>query len=98
MNSRLENKLLKQNKHFKPVIQQKFSCLTWGHNDQRLFIACSSTLHILRIFKTIPKFSLLTQISIKSSLKELYEIKNFNLPNHLKEEIKYLCVSTIKVY
>ncbi len=74
-----------------------FTCLTWGHNDQRLFIACSSTLHILRVYKEIPKFSLFTQISIKNYLKESNEVDNLNLPNRLKEQLKYCYLSTIKV-
>lgn len=95
--SRLENKLIKQHKQSKTEVQQKFSCLTWGHNDQRIFIACSSTLHILRIYKEIPKLSLLNQISLKSFFKESNEIEGLNLPNRLKEEIEYLNMSTIKV-
>lgn len=92
--TKLENKL--KSKQSKNEIQQMFSAMTWGHNDSRLFVACSSTLHILRVFKEIPKFSLLTQISIKNSLKESNEVDHLNLPNRLKEQIKYCYMSSIK--
>ena len=77
--------------------QHLFSALTWGHNDQRLFVACSATLHILRVFKEIPKFSLLAQMCVKSQLKEAIQADNLCLPQRLVQQIKHCFSSTIKV-
>jgi hypothetical protein len=33
------------------------SALTWGHNDQRVFVACSNILHVLRVHKFIPSLT-----------------------------------------
>jgi hypothetical protein len=73
-----------------------FSALVWGHNDQRLFVACTNTLHILRVYKEIPSFSLLSQIAIKTALKEASLIERFCLPDRLKQQLKHCFTSTIK--
>jgi hypothetical protein len=74
-----------------------FSALSWGHNDQRLFVACSKTLHVLRVYKEIPKLSLLSQTRIKTVLTDESYIAKFCLPEPLKEQLKYCFASTIKV-
>ena len=79
-----------------PVLNQLFSALTWGHNDQRLFIACNSTLHILRVHKEIPTLSLLAQMCIKTRCKELKEVEKLTIPSRFEEKIKYCYQSTIK--
>jgi hypothetical protein len=73
-----------------------FTALTWGHNDQRLFVACSRCLHILRVFKEIPKLSLLSQFTIKTNLINKNHVSGFVLPDQLKEQIKYCFTPTIK--
>ena len=77
--------------------QNLFSALTWGHNDQRLFVACSSSLHILRVYKEIPKFSLLAQLCIKTHLKDPSKAEELGLQRPLVQQIKHLFSSTIKV-
>jgi hypothetical protein len=74
-----------------------FSALSWGHNDQRLFVACSKTLHVLRVYKEIPKLSLLSETRIKTTLSDESCIAKFCLPEPLKEQLKYCFASTIKV-
>ena len=83
--------------HLQQQQQQLFSCLTWGHNDQRLFVACSNTLHVLRVYKEIPSFSLLSQIAIKTCLRDAQSINSFCLPERLKDQLKHCFASTIKV-
>ena len=75
---------------------QLFSALTWSHNDQRLFIACSNTLHVMRVYKEIPTFSLLAQMAIKTTLKDFQDVEKFCLPDRLKQQLKYCFASTIK--
>ena len=74
-----------------------FSALTWGHNDQRLFVACAKTLHVLRVFREIPKLSLLAQVKIKTELKEETGVNKFPLPEPVKDQLKYCFASTLKV-
>lgn len=75
---------------------QLFSCLTWGHNDQRLFVACSNTLHVLRVHKEIPTFSLLSQMAIKQRLNNVTQLSDFCLSERLKEQLKYCFASSVK--
>lgn len=75
---------------------QIFSALTWGHNDQRLFVACTNTLHVLRIYKEIPSLSLMSQIAIKTYLKDRTYVDQFCLPDRLKNQLDYCFSSTIK--
>jgi hypothetical protein len=77
---------------------QVFSCLTWGHNDQRLFVACSNTLHVLRVQKEMPTFSLLAQLAIKQRLHDttqLHLLEPF-LSERLREQLKYCMSSSVK--
>lgn len=78
-------------------IPERFTALTWGHNDQRLFVACSNVLNVLRIFKRIPSLGLLSQLVFKSHLPCSLYIKDFILPEKIHHEIAYLFTPTIKV-
>jgi hypothetical protein len=76
---------------------EPFTALSWGHDDQRLFVACSKTLHVLRVYKQIPTLSLLSQIHIKTMLTSDTGIGKFCLPEPLKDQLRYCFASTIKV-
>ena len=78
-------------------IQEHFTALSWGHNDQRLFVACSNVLNVLRIYKRIPSLSLLSQLVFKSHLPSSLFMKDFYLPEKIRHEISYLFTSSIKV-
>lgn len=77
--------------------EQQFSALTWGHNDQRLFVACSNTLHVLKIYKKIPTLSVLSQMSFKSHLPSPMCVRNFRLPERIKQELNDCFNSSLKV-
>lgn len=77
-------------------LDQKFSALTWGHNDQRLFVACSSTLHILRVHKEIPSLNILAQMCIKTHCTDPADTAKLDIPGRFEEKIKYCYQSTVK--
>ena len=79
-----------------PELEQTFSALTWGHNDQRLFVACSSTLHILRVFKQIPSLNVLAQMCIKGLCRAPGDIAGLALPSRFEPALKYCYQSTVK--
>jgi hypothetical protein len=72
------------------------TALTWGHNDQRLFVACTNSLHVLRVYNHIPSIGLLSQLAIKSALVRPTQIDNFCLPDRLRNQLLHCFHSTIK--
>lgn len=73
-----------------------FSALTWGHDDQRLFVACSNNLHVVRVYKGIPSLTFLTLINLKQKLTLSDNLDQLCLPNRLTDQLKSNFYSTIK--
>ena len=76
--------------------EHRFSALAWGHNDRRLFVACSSTLHILRIYNDMPSINLLAQTCIKAHLPDPSLVDALGLPERLRHQLAASYSSTIK--
>lgn len=77
-------------------INERFTALAWGHNDQRLFVACSNVLSVVRVYKRIPTLGLLSQLVVKSYLPSAGYARAFLLPEKVRHELAYLFSSTIK--
>ncbi|CAF0825138.1 unnamed protein product [Brachionus calyciflorus] len=92
-----QKKLLEQSDTLLIKDLKCLTALTWGHNDQRLFISCSNQLHILRVFKQIPPLSYLSQHRIKSLLNDSSQVKKFSIPERLKTSITESFLSTLKM-
>jgi len=94
--SQLEQLHLQKKQPSLPDLNQLFSALTWGHNDQRLFVACNSTLHILRVHKQIPSLNFLTQMCIKTKCAEAKDVEALCLTDSYQQKLKTHYQSTIK--
>ncbi len=60
------------------------TAITWGHCDQKLFVATKNLLHVMHISREIPSLQTLCQALIAGSLPEREESFNLVLPTKLK--------------
>ncbi|XP_030850649.1 tubby-related protein 4 isoform X3 [Strongylocentrotus purpuratus] len=68
--------------------QRPLSALTWGHNDQRLFVACGSILHVAWIEKGVAPLQVLCREVIQPLTNEEKLIAKLPLPLRLRN---YVC-------
>ena len=73
-----------------------FTALTWGHNDERLFISTNKNIYILIVKKGIASCSLLSQLCLRSFIKDNTFIDELSLPVRLKYDLKQTYKTTIK--
>ena len=78
------------------VKKQQLTALTWGHDDQRVFVACSNTIHVIRVVKQIPTLRQLALLSIKSHVKDSKLLSKYWMPQHFKEQLDYHFASSIR--
>jgi hypothetical protein len=76
--------------------KKQLTALTWGHNDQRVFVACSNTIHVIRVVKSIPTLRHLALLSIKSHVKDSKLLSKYWMPQSFKEQLNYHFASSIR--
>ena len=79
------------------VLQRPLSALTWGHNDQRLFVACGSILHVAWIEKGVAPLQVLCREVITPLVNEEKQIGKLPLPPRLRNYVSERLLLTIKV-
>ncbi len=80
----------------KSEAKKQLTALTWGHDDQRVFVACSNTIHVIRVVKQIPTLRQLALLSIKSHVKDSRLLSKYWMPHHFKEQLDYHFASSIR--
>lgn len=65
-------------------LQELVTAITWGHCDQKLFVATKNLLHVMNISREIPSLQSLCQAMIAGSLQGREESFNLVLPTKLK--------------
>jgi hypothetical protein len=76
--------------------EEVFTALTWGHNDERLFIATTRNIHVSIVKKEMASCSLLAHLCLRSSIKDARIIDSLNLPVKLKNDLKQTYKTTIR--
>ncbi|XP_071492040.1 tubby-related protein 4-like [Diadema antillarum] len=76
--------------------QRPLSALTWGHNDQRLFVACGSILHVAWIEKGVAPLQVLCREVITPLANEEKLIAKLPLPLRLRNYVSERLSLTIK--
>lgn len=65
-------------------LQELVTAITWGHCDQKLFVATKNLLHVMNISREIPSLQTLSQAVVAGSLQGREESFNLVLPTKLK--------------
>jgi len=73
------------------------TAITWGHNDQKLFVATKNLLHSACISRGIPSLQSLCQSLIANSLPQRDDSFNLVLPTKLKVAVAESFDPTIQV-
>ena len=73
------------------------SCITWGHNDKRLFLAIGCHIYTAWVTKRVSMLQSLCRLSIHKCLKEESRVNQLPLPGKLRAGVAALSVPTIKV-
>ncbi|XP_077976922.1 tubby-related protein 4-like [Glandiceps talaboti] len=76
--------------------QRPVSALTWGHNDQRLFIACGPLLHVAWIQRRVAPLQLLCREIISNIAKDEKRVPKLPLPSRIKDYVVERFSSTVK--
>ena len=66
------------------VFQDAVSAITWGHKNQKLFVATGNVLHTASILTTIPTLQQLCQSMVASSLSKRESSFELTLPTRFK--------------
>ncbi len=77
--------------------QRPLSALTWGHNDQRLFVACGSILHVAWVEKGVAPLQVLCREVIVGLVSDEKNVNKLPLPGRLKTYVTERSSVTIKV-
>jgi len=77
-------------------MKKQLTALTWAHDDQRVFVACSNTIHVIRVVKQIPTLRQLALLSIKSHVKDSKLLSKYWIPQHFKHQLDYHFASSIR--
>ncbi|KAJ6215917.1 hypothetical protein RDWZM_010417 [Blomia tropicalis] len=78
----------------------QLTAMTWGNQDQRIYVACGQTLLIGWIFHNIPSLTFLCCNQINKCLRDNDETKldSLHLPEPIKTSIRDLFTSTVCCY
>ncbi len=82
---------------FACMLQESVTAITWGHNDQKLFVATKTLLHSATISRGIPSLQALCQNLIANTLSSKDESFNLVLPTKLKVAVAESFDPTIQV-
>ena len=73
------------------------TAITWGHNDQKLFVATKNLLHTVTIHRGIPSLQMLCQTAIASGLPGREASFDLVLPTKLKVAVAESFDSVVQV-
>ncbi|XP_077868166.1 tubby-related protein 4-like [Saccoglossus kowalevskii] len=76
--------------------QKPLSALTWGHNDNRLFIACGPLLHVAWIQKKVAPLQFLCREILANLAEDEKTIAKLPLPSRIKDYVQERFSETIK--
>ncbi|XP_070568218.1 tubby-related protein 4-like [Ptychodera flava] len=76
--------------------QKPVSALAWGHNDQRLFIACGAVLHVAWIQRKMAPLQLLCRETIANIAKDEKFVSKLPLPSRIKDYVVERFSPTVK--
>jgi hypothetical protein len=73
------------------------SHITWGHNDQQLFVALGCHIHTVWVTKKVASLQLLCKRCIQQCMRDEATIQKLPLPAKIQSSIQAMFFPTIRV-